>query len=119
MSSIKLLQLAPDGSLQEVSVSLSGGGTGLNTGSAIIDFGSTLCTDASIDITGQTGILSTSYINVQLIGIDSVDHDSDEHIIEDIKVIAGNIIPGTGFTIYAHCNIGLTYGKFNLVWNWS
>ncbi len=79
-----------------------GGGSSFTTGETTLDFGAFPgSSDASIIITGQTGILSTSYIEAWLFPKDTADHLADEHIYENIKVVACNIVAGTGFTIYA------------------
>lgn len=56
--------------------------------------------DTSVDITGQTGILSSSLVEAWIRPVATADHSVDEHMLETIKIIAGNIIEGTGFTIY-------------------
>jgi hypothetical protein len=57
--------------------------------------------DASLDITGQTGIDVSSVVNAWIMPADTDDHTADEHRIETISVMAGNVVPGVGFTIYA------------------
>lgn len=77
------------------------GGQGLTT----ISFGAFPgSSDASLDITGQTGIDSSSVVTAWLQPADTDDHTADEHRIETISVMAGNVIVGTGFTIYAQNN---------------
>lgn len=60
--------------------------------------------DASLDITGQTGIDVSSVVTAWLQPADTDDHTADEHRIETISVMAGNVVPGVGFTIYAQNN---------------
>lgn len=70
------------------------------TGTASLDFGTFPgASDASVVITGQTGILSSSLVEAWIFPADTADHSADEHIIETIKVVAHTIVPGTGFTI--------------------
>lgn len=78
------------------------GATGAS-GVTTIDFGSFPgVSDASIAVTGQTGIdASSSQVQAWLMAKDTTDHTADEHRIETISVTAGNIVTGTGFTIYA------------------
>ena len=72
------------------------------TGTVNIDFGAFPgSSDASVAITGQSGILSTSLVEAWIFPADTDDHSADEHLVEQIKVIAGNIVEGVGFTIYA------------------
>lgn len=57
--------------------------------------------DAALVITGQTGIDTASVVSAWLQPADTDDHTADEHRVETISVMAGNIVAGTGFTIYA------------------
>lgn len=72
------------------------------TGTVEVDFGAFPgASDASVAVTGQTGILGTSLVEAWLLPADTADHTADEHWVEKIRVMAGNIVAGTGFTIYA------------------
>ncbi len=73
-----------------------------NVGATVVDFGSFPGkSDTSVAITGQTGILSGSKVSAWIVATDTASHSADEHWIETVQVIPGNIVPGTGFTIYA------------------
>ena len=96
------------GDVQELTVSaplaLSGGALGLsgNRGSATVNFGAFPgSSDARTTVTGQTGILSGSRVRAWIEATATTDHSADEHWVETIDVTAGNIVAGTGFTIYA------------------
>ena len=52
-------------------------------------------------ITGQPGIISTSLVAAWIYPVATADHTADEHIVDPPYVIAGNIVAGTGLTIYA------------------
>jgi len=80
----------------------SGGGSGtvITSGLTTVDFGAG-GVSASTVITGQAGILAGSMVKAWIAAIPTPDHSADEHWLETISVMAGNIIPGTGFTIYA------------------
>ena len=72
------------------------------TGTAMLDFGAFPgASDASIAVTGQTGILTGSYVEAWIRPEATADHSADEHVLETIRVVAGNISAGVGFTIYA------------------
>jgi hypothetical protein len=72
------------------------------TGTTLVDFGAFPgASDASVTITGQTGILAGSLVEAWIFPATTVDHSADEHVFESIKVVAGNVVAGTGFTIYA------------------
>lgn len=73
-----------------------------SVGTTTIDFGAFPgASDASVTVTGQTGILAGSIVQAWIRPVDTADHSADEHMLETIKVFAGNIVAGTGFTIYA------------------
>lgn len=83
--------------------------SGTNKGTAILNFGAFPGTsDASVTITGQTAIVAGSIVNAWLRPAATSDHTADEHMIETLKVFAGNIVAGTGFTIY-----GFNTGQLN------
>ena len=76
--------------------------SGVTKGTTEIDFGLFPgSSDASVTVTGQTGILSGSVVQAWLQPKDTSDHTADEHWVEKIAVSAGNVVAGTGFTIYA------------------
>lgn len=105
------------------------GAGGGNAGTAEVDFGAFPGkSDASFDITGQSGILSGSSINVQVAARATSDHSADECMVESVRAMAGNVVAGTGFTVYVR-NDGqlsesrggmgtLIYGKFAVNWQW-
>ena len=106
------------GNLYFNGVQLASGGASSNTGSTIVDFGTTKKSDCSVTITGQAAIASSSILKAWITAKDSIDHSIEEHWIEDLEIISGNIIAGTGFTIYAKC-ASLTTGKYNVQWEWK
>lgn len=57
--------------------------------------------DAAVVVTGQTSIVAGSLVEAWIRPEATADHTADEHMVESLKVIAGNIVAGTGFTIYA------------------
>ena len=71
------------------------------TGTATLDFGAFPgASDASVAVTGQAAIVAGSYVECWIRPVATADHTADEHMVETIKVIAGNISAGVGFTIY-------------------
>lgn len=77
-----------------------GGGTVLGSGIAEVDFGSGAVM-ATVDVTGEAAILADSLVYCWITPVATADHTAGEHIVEDIKVVAGDIVAGVGFTIYA------------------
>lgn len=71
-------------------------------GSTTVDFGAFPGkSDATAVVTGQAGITGGSLVEAWLTPVATADHTADEHILETIRVMAGNISAGVGFTIYA------------------
>lgn len=56
--------------------------------------------DASIAVTGQAAIAAGSLVEAWIRPVATADHTADEHMLETLKVFAGNIVAGAGFTIY-------------------
>lgn len=84
-----------DGTVQTTAVKVTSAVT-------TVDFGAFPgASDASTTVTGQTGIVAGSKVKAYIIATATADHSADEHWLETIEVKAGNITPGTGFTIYA------------------
>jgi hypothetical protein len=105
---------------------------------ALLDFGAFPgASDASVVITGQASILAGSLVEAWIFPAATADHSADEHAVETIKVLAGNVVAGTGFTIYGFNTSQLSepvepynrggrggqgtrlYGKFNVAWVWN
>lgn len=82
-------------------VTITGSASG-SSGITTIDFGAFPgSSDTSVEITGQAGIIAGSLVNAWLVATATADHSVDEHRIESVDVMAGNIQAGTGFTVYA------------------
>lgn len=96
------------------------GGSG-NTGTATLNFGAFPgATDTSVAVTGQTGITGTSKIQVWLALSATAEHTADEIMVDAPDIYAGNIVAGTGFTIYGITNDRFKkYGNFTINWRWS
>jgi hypothetical protein len=98
-------------------------------GTAVLDFGAFPgASDASVAVTGQAGIVAGSLVEAWLLPADTADHLADEHRAETLAVTAGNIIAGTGFTIYGvntsqiseSSGIGTrVYGRWTVAWCWN
>jgi hypothetical protein len=72
------------------------------SGTTTVDFGAFPGkSDTTATITGQTTILAGSLVEAWLVPTATADHTADEHWLETIKVMAGTVVAGTGFTIYA------------------
>jgi hypothetical protein len=96
------------------------GGQPSRFGVATINFGAFPgSTDASVAVTGQTDILAGSSVFASLRATATADHSVDEHVVEEMDVLAGSIIPGTGFTIYARTRNTAISGQWSVAWSWA
>lgn len=90
------------------------------TGLAVVDFGSGGSLYTSVAITGQASIVAGSLVEAEIRATASADHTADEHLVDPPRVIAGDIIAGTGFTIHAFSVNELPhYGTYNVQWVWK
>ncbi len=106
-------------------------------GTATLNFGSFPGSqEASVAVIGQTGITAGSLVDAWVLPADGTDHSADEMRVDPIRVTVGNIVAGTGFTIYGYPGDvqvfgtktaygGLpdqqadTYGAYNVAWVWN
>lgn len=92
-------------------------------GTSLLDFGAFPGkSDASLAVTGQTGVTSGTIVKCWLYPVATADHTADEHIVETLEVFVGNIVAGTGFTLYGvnRGTIGATriYGRWTVAWEY-
>lgn len=89
-------------------------------GTATVNFGTTPGTNyVSVVVTGQAGIVNgTSLAEAWMMATSTADHNVIEHQIVPMKLTCGNIVTGTGFTIYAFTDLRLT-GTFSVQWVWN
>ncbi len=72
------------------------------SGTTTVDFGAFPgASDTSVAITGQASIVAGSIVGAWIRPAATADHSADEHWVETLSVVAGNIVAATGFTIYA------------------
>lgn len=107
-------------------------------GTTTVNFGSFPgSTDATAVITGQTGITTGSLVEAWIFPTATTDHTVDEHWADPPEVFAGNIVAGTGFTIYAvvkkradtgpvsdslrirNIDTPMQYGLWTVAWVWN
>ena len=89
-------------------------------GTTTIDFGAAPGTNVTtVNVTGQSGILSTSMVTLQIMGNDSTaDHNAYEHGIVPLVLRPTAVTAGVGFTIEASSEWRLT-GTFKVRWAWQ
>jgi hypothetical protein len=96
---------------------------GLHTGSATLDFlGSNQPAKdvATAQVTGQSGILTTSLCRAYLMGDSTADNDGEAHEIAArlLTLVCGTPTPGQGFAIYGIGDQDCT-GIFTVRWMWD
>lgn len=96
-------------------------GTLTHSGNATIDFGLTPSSEASVAVTGQTGILSTSQVRCSLQGDTMGLNTVDDFILaaETMNFVPSAPTAGVGFTIYASSGFALWTSRFRVRWRWS
>lgn len=97
-------------------------------GAVVLDFGAFPGqSDAAVVVAGQTGIVAGSLVEAWIRPVATADHSADEHLVESLTVIAGNIVAGNGFTIYGFNQSQLSshgqgtrlYGQWTVAWVWN
>lgn len=107
-------------------------------GTVTLDFGAFPGkTDATVSVTGQTGITGSSLVEAWIFPTATADHSVDEHWVDPPEVFAGNVVAGAGFTIYGvvkkRSDIGQRsdslrvtnidnpriYGQWTIGWVWN
>lgn len=93
------------------------------TGTATLDFGAFPgASDASVAVTGQSGIVSGSLVEAWIRPEATADHSVDEHRVERLVVMANTIVAGVGFTIFGRYDgpgDALAYGLWTVAWVWN
>lgn len=89
-------------------IGFTGGG---NTATADIDFGLNENCFASTTVSASW-ISSTSSLSMTILP-NTLDHDSEDALLEEIKVTYGNIVDGVSFDIFAHAPND-TWGRYKV-----
>lgn len=87
-------------------------------GETTVDFTSTPSASASVVIDGQDYIEEGSLVEAWIEAKATSDHTEAQHAAEPLRVVAGTIVPGTGFTIYVYNDGGTTSGTWTVAWRW-
>lgn len=98
-------------------------------GITTVDFGSSLTGSlyTTTTVTGQASILTGSLVECWIMPNPTAEHSIDEHLVDPPTVLAGTVVPGTGFTIYAFApsnasqtgDVTTTYGTWTVAWVWN
>lgn len=120
-NALKVVRVNAGETAFELATGGAGGGTTITSGTATVDFGAFPgSTDASVAVTGQTGILAGSKVKAWVMATATADHTADEHLVDPPRVDVGPVTAGVGFTIYAFTNnTRRHYGAYTVAWEWS
>ena len=90
-------------------------------GTAALDFTSTPSDSTSVAVTGQATIASDSTCEAFFMRDTTADNGGDEHeeAATMVPLVCGDVIAGTGFTIFANTIGALVTGQFKVHWVWS
>ena len=92
------------------------------TGTATVDFGSTPVSEASIAVTGQGGILTTSKVEAWVQEESTAGNSTTAHkaLAFIARCYCRALVAGTGFTVDVLLMEGaLATGTFKVEWVWS
>jgi len=97
-----------------------GGSGSANVGEAEVLMGESPSAEATVAITGQTSILSTSKCMAWIQGATTASNNETDHLFGGVsfKITCGIPTAGTGFTIYVTSTAGLCDGYFKIQWQW-
>jgi hypothetical protein len=89
-------------------------------GKVLLDFGPPPGTDmATVDVSGQVGLVSASRVEAWTLVEASADHSVDEHLIEELDIKAGWVVDGT-LRVYGRATGQQPLdGKFSVGWVWT
>lgn len=116
-----------------------------SSGTTFVDFGAWPGgLYVSTDVTGQAAIVGTSLVEAWVFPLGTADHSADEHLVDPPRVMAGDIVSASGFTIHAFPNesppqiavsgnrpgnikgyaseyeiIPMHHGKYTIAWAWN
>lgn len=77
-------------------------------------------TDTSVAVTGQAAITTANLVEAWIYPVATADHLADEHWVDPPDIVAGTIVNGVGFTIYAKTNNNKRhYGQYTVAWVWN
>lgn len=92
----------------------AGGGT---KGTTTVNFGAK---ETSVSVTvASAGIAANSVVSANLLPAATASNTADNHWFDNLQVMAGSIVAGVGFTIYASCKTGVAHGIYNIGWTYN
>lgn len=96
-------------------------GSATFSGQVLADFGFASGQEddiATVTVTGQSWVTTSSVIVCSPAPITTADHDPDDYAIEGVIAVAENLVAGVGFDIRAKScgDAGVTWGKYYINW---
>jgi hypothetical protein len=83
-------------------------------GTTTVDFG-TGTQDASVFVSAPA-ITGTQLVEAWVLPATTASNTVDDHWVEDLEIMAGNVVAASGFTIYAKCQTLMAHGIYNIAW---
>lgn len=83
-------------------------------GTTTVNFGAK-ATDTSVAVSAPA-ITAGQLVEAWIFPAATASNTVDNHWVETIHVVAGNVQAGVGFTIYAKVDEGLAHGVYNVGW---
>jgi hypothetical protein len=83
-------------------------------GTTTINFGSK-ATDTSVSVSAPA-ITAGQLVEAWVFPATTASNTVDNHWVDSIKLVAGNVQAGVGFTIFAKVDTGFAHGVFNVGW---
>ena len=89
-------------------------------GTILINFGATPSMEATVNVTGQTGILTTSCAESWIMEAVTSDNNASNHRFGGVsfRFTCGIPVNDVGFTIYVTATAGAATGEFKICWVW-
>ena len=88
-------------------------------GTAVVNFG-TGALDASVVVTGQSGLTSGNLVEAWALCNETVGTTNDDSAwVEQMTVLATRIVAGVGFTIVMKPAMRGAIGSYNVGWVWN
>lgn len=83
-------------------------------GTTTVNFGGK-ATDTSVAVSAPA-ITGSQLVEAWIFPAATASNTVDNHWVETITVVAGNVQAGVGFTIYAKVDEGFAHGVYNVAW---
>jgi len=90
----------------------------LRSGIVEIDFGIAGAASTSVTVADET-ITSAPFLSAQIVAIATEDHTVADHQTDAPIIVAGDVVEGTSFTIFAVARGANLTGRYSVSWMWK